>query len=505
MAVTSLQAEAADPSAAQGLVSLGVAALAVAVACAISHPSQQVHTSDGAYYAYLAELCARGLLPYRDVFHIQGPLLVWLGGGSAWLGGAIGLLIQGAVISGLMTFGACLLAIGAQRNRRVVQILPVALVAWGVSTGWPFIGDFIVSGSRPKFLSIALCALAIHFMCGETRQRSKFASGVAFAAACWSWQPAALIAIGALAGWSLVRWRSGPTSLQREAAIALALLAGVLLFSAGMVATLIAQSSLDSFVSQAVMFSRGDFGRAPTPHHLFLLLPMPVMVVGGAGLVAFIVSILPRLPESKAAVSLPARAKEIRGAAFGWLVVYFALISIDLDYRGDTVPLLLPLSVFAGALMSRVGEKGAGWGRIVLSVLLTFWLTGGDLLSPIHHSSDPYNPGAQIRPNAHYDVLEAAQDRGVAVFADPQLAQRLGENPKHPYVYWEPNILLFIEQNEAGGVDGFLDRLVAHRYGVVTLGPRAGELLPYLMPKLNGLYDARRLRNKAYSFVLRQR
>ena len=61
-------------------VSLAVAALSVIVACAISRPWEQVHPKDGAYYAYLAELLARGIIPYRDVFFIQGPILVWLGG-----------------------------------------------------------------------------------------------------------------------------------------------------------------------------------------------------------------------------------------------------------------------------------------------------------------------------------------------------------------------------------------------------------------------------------------
>ena len=145
----------------------------VIVACALSRPWLGVHTKDGAYFAYLAELFARGIIPYRDVFHLQGPIIVWLGGSATWLAGPSGLMLQGVLVHGLMTFGAALLACQAQARRSVIELVPVALVAGGVATGWPMLGDFMVSGGRPKFLSIGLCALAVHLLCRRERPQRR--------------------------------------------------------------------------------------------------------------------------------------------------------------------------------------------------------------------------------------------------------------------------------------------------------------------------------------------
>jgi hypothetical protein len=366
------------------------------------------------------------------------------------------------------------------------------------------IGDFMVSGSRPKFLASGLCAIAIHLLCGRRRTSARVWCGAAFGAACWTWQPAASIAIGSFAGWAVACWLEEGRAVSGELLRAgLLLLLGAMVFSLATIAVFVAQGSLEEFVSQAVQYSVSNIGPYATWYRLTMLLPMPVMVVGGAGLLAFLASLV---PAADPAARLPAQAKRIRGAVFGWLVSYGVLIWLDLDYRGDTVPLLLPLGVFAGALMSRVGEVGASWGRVVIAALLTFWLAGGDTLMPVHHSPHPYNPGQLIRKNAAYDALDAARGRGVLIFADLLLAQQVGENPKHPYVYWEPSMIEYIDEHEEGGIDAFLDRLVAERYGAVTLGPRAGALVPLLLPKLRRHYEARRpFRSNAYSFVLKQR
>jgi hypothetical protein len=494
-----------DPSSDRNAVrvSLAVAVLSVIVACAISRPWEQVHLRDGAYYAYLAELSARGIIPYRDVFHIQGPILIWLGGWSVWLGGTTGLIVQGALVAGLMTFGAALLSIGAQRGRSVIQVLPVALVAWGVSTGWPFIGRFIVSGSRPKFLAVGLAAIAVYLLCTGRRARVRVCCGAAFGAACWVWQPAATIVMGSLAGWTVVRLRQeGQAAFRELVHTALQLLLGVITFSAAMIAVFLVQGSLDEFISQAIDFSRSDVGPGATWNRLVTLLPVPVMVVGGAGLLAFVTSLFRRAnPEAR----LPARAWQIRGAVFGWLAAYAALIWIDFDYFGDTVPLLLPLGVFAGALVSRVEGVVGGWGAMTVAAILTLWLAGGDMLLPGDHSRHSYSLGQRIRSKAAPNVLETARGRGVLIFADVLLAQKVGEDPKHPYVYWEPHTIDYIEEYEEGGMDGFLERLIAERYGVVAVGPRARDLLPYLTPRLQGLYEVRRsFRKMTHFFVLQE-
>ena len=355
---------------------------------------------------------------------------------------------------------------------------------------------------------------AVYLLCLGTRTRHQLGCGVALGAACWTWQPAAVIAIGSLSGWAVVRLlEEGHNPLGDLVHGSLRALLGAIAFSLVTIGALLAQGSLFAFTTQAIQFSVGDVGSITNdPYSLVMLLPMPVMVVGGAGLLAFVASPAlhfrradrPDRPDRRA--KLPAQARQIRGAVFGWLVAYGALLSVELDYRGDTVPLLLPLGVLGGALMSRVGELAAGWGRVALAALLTFWLAGGDLLLPVHHSRHPYNPGQQIRRGAAPDALDAARGRGVLIFADVLLAQKVGENPKHPYVYWEPYTLEYIEEHEAGGVDGFLDRLIAKRYGAVTVGPRAGNLIPHLLPKLRGLYEPRKpFRSNAHSFVLRQR
>ena len=126
------------------------------------------------------------------------------------------------------------------------------------------------------------------------------------------------------------------------------------------------------------------------------------------------------------------------------------------------------------------------------------------MLSPLQHSRFPYGYRRIQRPAAD-DTLRAAAGRGVLIFADTLLAQQVGENPKHPYVFWEPGSLEIIRSTHAGGIDGFLDHLVEQQYGVVTVGPRADALLPHLAPRLEPLYERNqtlRWRNKTW--VLRE-
>jgi hypothetical protein len=484
------------------LVALGVAAVSALVACLINRPWEGVHLHDGAYYAYLAELQGRGFAPYRDVFLLQGPILVWLGGLSVWLGGPIGLALLGASIAGLMTFGAVLLALEARgRGGSFVELLPAALVAWGVTTGWPFIGAFIVSGSRPKFLAVGLAALGVHLLCANRR----VASGAAFAAACWAWQPGAVIAVGAVTGWVVARIAERGGDASRSVATMLAGVAlGVGSVSAAAVALLAAQGSLEPFVEQAILSGPAHTGRTFDPgapfHRIAMLLPLPVLIVGGAGLAGVIGASL-----SRSGGVLTPRARRVRAALLGWLVAYLALLFVDLDARGDTVPLLLPLGVFAGMAMSQLGNRVALSGQLAVAGLLCFWLAGGDMLSPLQHSPFPYRDGRSISRQAAEDTLRAAAGRGVLIFADPLLAQRVGEDPKHPYVYWEPGTVEHIRSTHAGGVDGFLDRLVEQRYGVVTVGPRAAALLPYVGPRLEGLYArSEPIRRRNHTWVLRE-
>ena len=483
-------------------VALGVAAVSVLVTCLINQPWEGVQLRDGAYYAYLAELQGRGLAPYRDVFHLQGPILVWLGGLSVWLGGPIALTVLGASIAGLMTFAGVRLALAAHgRSGSVVDLLPVALVAWGVTTGWPFIGAFIVSGSRPKFLAVGLAALGVHLLCANRR----VASGAVFAAACWTWQPGAVIAIGAVTGWSVARLLERDRDAPRGIATTLARLAvGVLAFSAAVVGAFAAQGSFDPFVEQAIRFAPTQtervFDPGSTLHRIALLLPLPVLVVGGVGLAGVIGQAV-----SRSTGTLPPRARRVRAAMLGWLVAYLALLSVDFDWRGDTVPLLMPLGVFAGVALGRLGRPASHRGRLAVAGLLCLWLAGGDMLSPLQHSPLPYAQGDRIRKRAAEDTLRAAKGRGVLIFADPLLAQQVGEDPKHPYVFWEPGSVEYIRSTHAGGIDGFLDRLIEQRYGVVTVGPRASALLPHLAPRLESHYErSQTLRWRNHTWVLRE-
>lgn len=484
-------------------IALGVAAASVLITCLINRPWEGVHLHDGAYHAYLAELQGRGIAPYRDVFHLQGPLLVWLGGLSVRLGGQIGLTLLGATICGLMTFAGVRLALEARgRGGSVVELLPVALVSWGVATGWPFIGMFIVSGSRPKFLAVGLAALGVQLLCTKWR----VASGAAFAAAIWAWQPAAVIAAGALTGWAVAGFLERSRLARRRVAKTLVLVTlGALSSSAAAVAVLALQGSLEPFIEQAIRFAPTQTGRAlsagATLYRLAMLLPLPVLVVGGVGLGAALARRLPRSAGEPAP-----RPRRVRAALFGWLATYSALLFVDFDARGDTVPLLLPLGVFAGVAIDRCGRRLSSRGRLAVAGLLCFWLAGGDMLSPLQHSTLPYRRGNPAVKQAAVDVLRAAAGRGVLIFGDPRLDQQVGEDPKHPYVYWEPGTLDYVRHTHAGGVEGFVDRLVQQRYGVVTLGFDARALLPYLAPRLEPLYErTRSLRPGNPTWVLQDR
>ena len=483
-------------------IALGVAALSVLVTCLINRPWAGVHLRDGAYYAYLAELQGRGLTPYRDVFHLQGPVLVWLGGIASWLGGRIGLTFLGASIAGLMTFAGVRLALEAHGRRgSVAELLPIALVTWGVATGWPFIGAFIVSGSRPKFLAVGLAALGVQLLCTQRR----FASGVAFAVACWTWQPTAVIAAGAVTGWIVTRLLERDPDAKRNVATTLAgVFLGVFSVSVATLAALAAQGSLEAFVEQAIGSAPSQMERTfqagATLHRIAMLLPLPVLIVGAIGLIGGVGQLA-----SRASAALPSRARRVRAAMLGWLVAYLALLSVDFDWRGDTVPLLLPLGVFAGVVMGQLGERMSRAGGLATAGLLCVWLAGGDLLSPLQHSRLPYQQGDRIRRQAGDDTLRTAGGRGVLIFADPLLAQQVGENPKHPYVFWEPGSLITIRSSHAGGIDGFLDPLIERQYGVVSVGPRAAALLPHLVPKLEPLYVRdRTLRSRNHTWVLRE-
>lgn len=483
-------------------LALGVAALSVLVTCLINQPWEGVHLRDGAYYAYLADLQARGVAPYRDVFHLQGPVLVWLGGLASALGGATGLALLGASIAGLMTFAGVRLALEAHgRPSSISGLLPIALVTWGVTSGWPFLGAFIVSGSRPKFLAVGLSGLAVHWLC--TRRR--FASGVAFAVACWTWQPGAVIATGAVAGWIVSRiLERDPDAIRNVATTLTGLVSGILAVSVAAIAILAAQESLGAFVAQAIGSAPAQtertFDAGATLYRITMLLPLPVLVVGGIGLAAGFVE---RVSPSYGA--LPPRARRVRAALLGWLIAYLALLCVDFDWRGDTVPLLLPLGVFAGVAMGRLGAHLSPAAQITAAAVLCLWLSGGDLLSPVQHSPFPYGQGDQIRKHAGEDTLRAAGERGVLIFADPLLDQQVKENPKHPYVFWEPGTLEIIRTTHPGGIDGFLNPLVEQQYGVVTVGPRARALLPHLAPRLEPLYErTRSLRQRNQTWVLRE-
>lgn len=482
-------------------MALGIAAVSVIVTCLINRPWEGIHLRDGAYYAYLAGLQAGGVAPYRDVFHLQGPVLTWLGGLASSMGGAPGLALLGASITGLMTFAGVRLGLAAYgRSGPVVELLPVALITWGMATGWPFIGAFIVSGSRPKFLAIGLAAIAVHLLCTNRR----IAAGAAFAAACWSWQPSAVIAVGAIAGWLAARVSEREPSAEPGIAASLARVAlGGFVVSVGAIATLFVQGSFESFLDQAIRAAPAQTERTfdiiATAHRIALLLPLPVLVIGGAGLAAAAWRTV-----SPSGSPLVSGARRVRAALLGWLVAYLALLTVDFDWRGDTVPLLLPLGVFAGVAMGSVGNRTAVPVRLTLAGLLCLWLIGADRLSPIQHSPYPHHQGETIPRHAGHDTRAAANGRGVLIFADPLLAQQVGEDPKHPFVFWEPGTLEYIRTTYPGGIEAFLDPLVDHQYGVVTVGPRAAALLPYLVPRLQERYEpTRSLRQRNRSWVLR--
>ena len=482
-------------------LALGIAALSVLVTCLINRPWEGLHLRDGAYYAYLAALQAGGLAPYRDVFHLQGPVLTWLGGLAIGLAGTPGLALLGAFVSGLLTFAGVRLALAAYgRPGTVVELLPVALVAWGMTTGWPFLGAFIVSGSRPKFLAIGLAACAVHLLCTNRR----VAAGAAFAAACWTWQPGAVLTVGAIAGWLAARAAERDSAAEPSVAASLAGVAlGGFVVSVGALGALAVQGSFEPFLEQAVraapIQTERTFDLIATLHRVGLLLPLPVLLVGAAGLAVNLWHAV-----SPGAPRLAPDARRVLAALLGWLVAYLGLLTVDFDWRGDTVPLLLPLGVFAGVAMGRVDYRMAVPLRLTVAGILCLWLVGADRLSPIQHSPYPHQQGETLGQHAGRGALTAAKERGVLIFADPLLAQQVGEHPKHPFVFWEPGTLEYIHTTYPGGLEAFLDPLVDRRYGVVTVGPRAAALLPYLAPRLRDQYEpTRSLRPRNRTWVLR--
>ena len=161
--------------------------------------------------------------------------------------------------------------------------------------------------------------------------------------------------------------------------------------------------------------------------------------------------------------------------------------------------------MFSGVVAGQLGRAGHEIGGLVIAALLAFWIAVGDLLFPVYDyaSSNPYRRGKRIEKETVIATEELARGRGILIFALPLLQKKTGETPKHPYLFWEPGTLEYIEKNHEGGVADFLDRLVDQRYGVVAVGPRAKKLIPYLEEKLREDYTRVRSSRSSGTWVLR--
>jgi len=471
-------------------LALGLAFLLVVVTFFWNRPFSTGPTRDGAFFTYVARLATRGTLPYRDVFFIHAFVHTGLLAAALATLGKVGLLLVGALVHLAMGAVAALLALGLVRERAGrMRCVAGALVASAVAVGWPFLGEFVVSGGRPKFLALALLA----GMLLALSSRRCLLAGALLALAGLTWQPVAILAVGVVGGFLPGAWTRRGSASEADRApkgrLVLRFVTGGLFAGVPLLLLLVAGGCFEGFLEQAVGFPL----RAPLrPHPGFVgrvrqvvgLLPLPVLVTGGIGILAtFLLPWLPGRGEHSSS-----RSGSLTGGLLGWLAVYAVYLWFDLDARGDMVPFLIPVGALAGGALARIARSEGATQRLAVASLLFVWLSGGDLVLP-HHSSEVYKESERLDPEKAQAIARLAGGEPVLVFADPLVQNALDLDPLHPYLFWEEGTVSEIWRREEGGLPGFVDRCFRKRPKVVIVGRRALELLPAIGGRLQSGYE----------------
>ncbi len=427
---------------------------------------------DVAYFSYLAEMGSQGSILYRDIFSLHPPLHMWLTSLASLLAGSSGLAGFGLLLVGVLTMGsiaASQLALGRREN--LLGSIALSLLVWGVGTAWADINFFVPCGGRPSLLASVFLVLGLIWVAKE-----RFLPGGALlAAACFSWQPALLIAAAAgvpvflhLKNAERIRW---PLKLLPGGVGVVVVVALFLLFS----------GVLDEFFSQSVLFALSnptegeeEQGRGLVAK-MITMLPTAWFLAVGLGLACGLLSLFfPRAPRAEPVHG--SQAMILRLSMAGWVVGYGTFLLFNFQGRGDLIPLLVPVGILCGWWV----------GSICVNVLrLVVPLLAAVLCLFILLDHEAPRTRSEFQRNRLGTIQSLARDEGALILGDPFIQRGIGGEPSHPYVYWEAGTVAWMERNRPGAARSFASDQMKERPAVVVVGSRAEELLPYLTPFLS--------------------
>jgi len=368
--------------------------------------------ADSAYFLYLGQRVLGGDSIYANSFFGYPPMGPLLTGAVMRVGDAFGIPTYiAARYGGLLLAWAnawLIFAVARTATGRISAGILAAIVL--SSFGW--YGGFAVSSFEPKMMVITLTLLTAVAL----QHRRSLAAGVCSGIAALCWQPAAVVALGALA----VTLRSGRAALARTLA----------LFGGGIVVALVPSVVYLSYESAWGDFAARLFGIHIAAQFGDSFTPMRwvryslrayaseqwLLYAGAAGLLVFAVLSVRRL-EGVATGWLGAKSGGMPMLALGWI----AYNSIDFQGYPDLLPALPVIAFFAAWLASACVEIGSELGRLLGRAPITSRTAAGILTllavpTAIYGLGDAARFEAPSTLDAQLETVRELTDRGT-VFA----------------------------------------------------------------------------------------